>query len=180
MRTLGAHRMHIAGIPPSRVSRLSGARYDPVQTAHQSALIRLASITESFCAEALVAAAESLSQPGLNPTMQIIWNDAVISATRTWHDQKKSYDTWLQVKVSWETIDAIADARNAVAHGLGSLTRQQLRNETAVQARLKKLGVSVIGRNVELSDSSLYGLGARCRDFIVGLDAALQARLSAP
>jgi hypothetical protein len=180
MRTLGAHRTSAAGMSPAGPSRLTTGRHDRLQVAHQATLIRLASITEAYCADALVSAAEQLAQPGRSVTMQAIWDETAISATRSWQSQKTAYKDWLSLTIAWGTIDAVADARNAVAHGLGSLTRQQIRKESAVRGRLTSLGVTLVGRDVELSDGSLQGLGVKCRDFILELDSNLQARLRLP
>jgi hypothetical protein len=180
MRTLGSHRTRLAGLAPAVPSRLRATRTDRVQVACQSTLIRFASITEAYCADALVEAAEQLAQPGRARTMQTIWDEAAVAATRTWNDQKSAYKTWLGVTISWATIDAVADARNAVAHGLGSLTRQQMRKRAAVDARLAQLGVALVGRDLELNDASLQGVALKCRDFIFALDGKVQARLQAP
>jgi hypothetical protein len=180
MRTLGGHRTRLAGLAPAVPSRLGATRNDRVQVACQSTLIRFASITEAYCADALVDAAERLAQPGRARTMQAIWNEAAIAATRTWNDQKSAYKTWLGVTISWETIDAVADARNAVAHGLGSLTRQQMRKQASVTARLAQLGIALVGRDLDLNDTSLQGVALKCRDFIFTLDGKLQARLELP
>ena len=180
MRTLGAHRTQISGMTATPPARLGTSGHDRFQVAHQATLIRKASITEAYCADALLAAAEALAQPSTTSTMQTMWEELAISATRTWKDQQSAFKNWVGVTIKWDTIDGMADARNAVAHGLGSLTRQQLRNEARVRSRLTKVGLSVTGRDIQLTDTTLQGLAIKCRDFILDLDQKVQVRLAAP
>jgi hypothetical protein len=180
MRTVGAHRTHLAAMAVPPRARLSTPRHNPHQVAHQATLIRLASITEAYCAGALIAATEALAQPSRTQTMQQMWDEMAISATRTWKDQQAAYKNWVGVTIKWDTVDGLADARNAIAHGLGSLTRQQVLKEAAVRGRLVKVGITLVGRDLELSDTSLHGLALRCRDFILDLDVRIQARLASP
>ncbi len=180
MRTLGNHRTQTARATAATPTRLATQRPDANQVAQQATLIRLASITEAYCADALLEAAEALGQPSTTPVMQIMWDELAISATRTWKDQQSAYKSWIGVTIKWDTVDGMADARNAVAHGLGSLTRQQLRREAAVRHRLKGVGLSLAGRDLALTDTSLHGLALKCRDFILELDQQLQAKLTGP
>jgi hypothetical protein len=181
MRTLAAHRGHVAGMKAagdrSRVGRFA---HDRVQAAHQSTLIRFQSITESFCAETLLDAAERLGTPAKSVTAATIWEEAAVAGTRTWEDQQRSYKNWLQVSLDWSVIKTMADVRNAVAHGLGTLTRRQLQSEQAVTNRIRGLGIPVVARVVILSDPALRGLAVKSRDFIYILDDAVQTRVRTP
>jgi 3-mercaptopyruvate sulfurtransferase SseA len=66
--------------------------------------------------------------------------------------------------------------RNAVAHGLGKLTRRQLRSEQSVKSKLKAAGITVDDNRIVLSDDSLAAAASACRDFIERLDLTVQAR----
>ena len=77
-----------------------------------------------------------------------------------------------------ETSAAVTSSRtrNAVAHGLGKLTRRQLRSEQSVKSKLKTAGIRVGDNRIALSDDSLAAAASACRDFIERLDLAVQAR----
>ncbi|MGH3712659.1 MAG: hypothetical protein ACRDT4_04250 [Micromonosporaceae bacterium] len=103
-------------------------------------------------------------------------DEAVIRGTSTWQEQKKSYKDWLGVDEDWKAVERLAEARNAVAHGLGKLTRRQLRSEQSVKSKLKGAGITVDDNRVVLTDDSLAAAASACRDFIERLDLAVQAR----
>ncbi|MGB8960896.1 MAG: hypothetical protein WCC38_02910 [Pseudonocardiaceae bacterium] len=103
-------------------------------------------------------------------------DEAVIRGTNSWRDQEKSYKDWLGVKEDWKAVEHLAEARNAVAHSLGKLTRRQLRSEQSVKSTLKAAGITVDDNRIVLSDDSLAAAASACRDFIERLDLAVQAR----
>jgi hypothetical protein len=138
--------------------------------------VRLLSITETFAAELLSREVERAVASGQSVTALKVADAAVISATSGWQDQQKSYKDWLDVKVDWKAVDRLAEARNAVAHGLGKLTKRQLRTKQSVKAKLEAAGIRVEDNRIVLSDKSLAAAASACRDFIERLDLAVQAR----
>ncbi len=112
----------------------------------------------------------------LSVTATKVADEAVIRGTSTWQDQQKSYKEWLGINEDWKAVERLAEARNAVAHGLGKLTRRQLRNEQGVKSKLKAAGIAVNNNTILLSDDSLLAAAAACRDFIERVDIAVQAR----
>lgn len=180
MQTLGAYLSQAPTLAAGSRMRLPRAGNNKLEIAQQASIIRLASITESFCADALIAAAERLGRPGSSTTMQAIWEESVINATRTWAAQQKAYKDWLDVRIKWTAVDDLATARNAIAHGLGSLTRQQQRSHVAVKAQLSRVDITLNGLDLVLTDQSVRGLALKCRTFILELDAAIEARLQKP
>lgn len=180
MRTVGGYQSQVLSFVPPRASRLPSRGHDRIAVAQQASIIRLASITEAFCVDALIEAAEELGQPGSSTTMQTIWEESVINATRSWPAQQKAYKDWLDLKIKWETIDAMATARNAIAHGLGALTRRQLRKPHLAKTQLARLDIGLNGSDLILSDQSVRGLAHKCRDFILDLDSQLATRLQNP
>lgn len=111
-----------------------------------------------------------------NKTAAKVADDAVIRGTSSWQDQKKSYKDWLSVEEDWKAVERLAEARNAVAHGLGKLTRRQLRSEQSVKSKLKAAGITVDDNRIVLSDENLAAAASACREFIERLDIAVQAR----
>lgn len=176
-RTLGAHRAAIAALklrPPTRLRVAPDG--DPIQDRCQATLVRLLSITEAFASDMLSREVDlSVANAG-SVTATRVADDAVIRGTSTWQDQKKSYKDWLGVDEDWKAVERLAEARNAVAHGLGKLTRRQLRSEQSVKSKLSAAGITIDDNRVVLSDASLAAATVACRNFIERLDLAVQAR----
>lgn len=176
-RTLGAHRAAVAALKPRPLTRLrTSPDGDPVQDRCQATLIRLLSITEAFASEMLSREVDRAVADMSNKTATKVADDAVIRGTSSWQDQKKSYKDWLGVEEDWKAVERLAEARNAVAHGLGKLTRRQLRSEQSVKSKLKAAGIIIEDNRIVLSDENLAAAASACREFIERLDMAVQAR----
>lgn len=176
-RTLGAHRAAIAAIGSQPLTRLRiSPDGDPVQERCQATLIRLLSITEAFASDMLSREVDGAIARVGSATAAKVADDALIRGTSTWQDQKKSYKDWLGVNEDWKAVERLAEARNAVAHGLGKLTRRQLRSEQSVKSKLKAARITVNDNRIVLSDDNLAAAASACRDFIEKLDLAVQSR----
>jgi hypothetical protein len=176
-QTLGAHRTAVTALRLRRPPRLpSGAIPDAEQIQCQSTLVRLLSVTEAFASELLVREVEKAAARARSASIDHIWDDAAIKGTSTWTEQKDAYSNWLGVKEDWKVVERLAIARNAVAHGLGTLTRRQLRKEASVRSKLREAGITLVGIRIVLSDAALSSAAADCRDLIQRLDLAVQAR----
>lgn len=176
-RTLAAHRFVIAALKAHRQERRLGASVqDRVQLQRQATLVRLLSITESFAATRLTAEVEPKFAALTGEAPRRIWEAAAISATRTWSEQSAAYKGWLGVSIKNEDVETLAQARNAVAHGLGNLTRQQLRSGSAVVDQLTKFGICVEDGRIELAEDDIGRAAEVCRTQIAAIDSAVQAR----
>jgi hypothetical protein len=176
-QTLGAHRTAVAALRPLRPPRLPSGRIpDTEQIQCQSTLVRLLSITESFASQLLLREIDKTATRAQSVSIDRIWDDAAIRGTSTWNEQKDSYANWLGVKVDWKVVERLAEARNAVAHGLGTLTRRQLRKEASVRSKLQEAGIALTGIRIVLSEAALSSAASDCRDLIHRLDFAVQAR----
>lgn len=176
-RTLGAHRAAVAALKSQPRSRLRPSPDgDPVQDRCQATLVRLLSVTEAFASDLLSRKIDQALAGASNPAATKIADEAVIRGTNGWADQERAYKDWLGVKEDWKAVDRLAEARNAVAHGLGKLTRRQMRNEQSVKDKLKAVGIIVVDNRVVLSDEILAAAASACRDFIERLDLAVQAK----
>jgi hypothetical protein len=154
--TLGAHRTAMAALRPLRPPRLPSGRIpDTEQIQCQSTLVRLLSITESFASQLLVQEIDRYAARAQSVAIDRIWDDAAIRGTNTWNEQKESYAKWLGVTVDWKVVERLAEARNAIAHGLGTLTRRQLRKEASVRSKLREAGIALNGIRIILSDAAL-------------------------
>ncbi|OBJ00880.1 hypothetical protein A5624_00530 [Mycobacterium sp. 1482292.6] len=121
---------------------------------------------------------EPIVDPSRHRSVSAIWERAAISATNTWKDQKTALQDWFGVRLSngdWRPVEQLVEARNAIAHGLGTLTRRQLRNQQAVRATLAAAGIVVNQSNeLVLDDEVLRKAAVACRQLIVAYDVALQ------
>lgn len=173
---LGTHRSAVAALRPRPLSRLRPSTDDDVeQDQCQATLLRLLSITEAFAAELLYRKVDEAIAGASGPAALKVAEDAAIRGTASWKDQQKAYKDWFGVEVNWKAVERLAEARNAVAHGLGRLTRRQRRNEASVRGKLKEIGIEVDGYRVMLSDSTLASAASACRDFVEKLDLAAHA-----
>lgn len=176
-RTLGAHRAAVAALRPRPLPRLRvSPDGDPVQDRCQGTLVRLLSITEAFASDMLSREVDRAVAGARNATATKVADEAVIRGTSTWQEQKKSYKDWLGVDEDWKAVERLAEARNAVAHGLGKLTRRQLRSERSVKSKLKAAGITIDDNKIVLSDDNLATAASACRDLIERLDLAIQNR----
>jgi len=176
-QTLGAHRTAVAALRPRPRGRLAaGGPGEATQIQCQSSLVRLLSITESFAAQLLLGEVDKAAARAKSASINSMWEDAAVKATNTWKEQKTAYKNWLGVDPDWKVVERLAEARNAVAHGLGTLTRRQMRNEQSVRHKLKDAGISLVGIRIVLSDAALASAAAGCRDLIHRVDLAVQVR----
>jgi hypothetical protein len=136
----------------------------------------LLSITESFTSQLLLREIDKVVARARSASIDSVWDDAAIRGTSTWREQQDAYINWLGVKEEWKVVEQLAEARNAVAHGLGTLTRRQLRKEASVRSKLKAAGITLTGIRIVLSDAALASAATDCRDLIHRIDLAVQAR----
>lgn len=176
-QTLGAHRTAIAALRTRPLPRLgTGRANDAEQIQCQSTLVRLLSITESFASELLLREVDKVTARSRSAAVDSLWDEAAVRGTNSWREQQTSYRDWLGVTEDWTAVERLAEARNAVAHGLGTLTRRQLRKEASVRDKLKKAGIPLTGIRIVLSDPALASAASDCRDLIHRIDLAVQAR----
>lgn len=177
-RTLGAHRTAALSLAPrSPSTRLATAPDERHQIQCQATLLRLLSITESFAAETLLRHAEQAVDPSAHLITEKIWDRAATTAVSAWQEQEKHYTAWLGVRdVDWQPMHRLAHARNAIAHGLGTLTRLQRRKHQSVHAALRTAAIPTDGDRIRLDDNAVSHAAATCRTFINSLDAAVQQR----
>lgn len=177
-KTLGAHRTAAAAFksqPSVRLHHLLPA--DARQVQRQSTLLRLISITESFAGDLLTREMEVIVARADSSPVDVIWDDAAVKATSSWREQREAYKKWFGVtQVDWSVIDKLAHARNAVAHGLGNLTRRQLRDLASVRSALQSVNITLNGTRIVLTDDTLSNAAQSCRKLIYDLDLAVQVR----
>ena len=162
-------RGRLRALPTSSASR---------QIRAQSALMRLVSIVESHTVRELVNRIEPHIPEPRSPILQDIYVSAEDRAIASWPNMIEAYKRWLGVRVGkweeWNKMEAILDARNAVAHGVGELTRRQARkNQVTLVASLELIGIAINGTRLEFSDSGIREVANVGRRFVGWLDQQL-------
>ncbi|WP_063130228.1 hypothetical protein [Nocardia fusca] len=158
-RTLAYHQIAAAAFPVEPAGRLRpDAAADRVQEQRQATLLRPLSTTEAFAADLLAREVEQTFESLSSEVLTAAVDDSLISASNTWDSQRQAYKKWLSIikpAVDWTPIERLADARNAIAHGLGELTRRQKQSGTSIPARLLNAGIVVVDSRVVLTDANV-------------------------
>ncbi len=123
----------------------------------QATLTRLISITEAFLARRLVDRAEARVLPAADSIREAVWTKAEEQATGSWPNLAAHYAKWLSVPLAkngdFKRVLVHVDARNAVAHGVGELTRRQRRQGRSLTDALSAEGYVLVGGRVDISES---------------------------
>lgn len=187
MATLAQHRRQEAALAPTSPLRLGRLRTLPTssgsaQVRRQATMMRLMSIVEAFVADRLVERFEPHVPPPRTLILEDVYVRAEDNAIGSWPKMTEHYGRWFNIKFNatacpaWQRIDAMTNARNAVAHGLGELTRRMARKGThQLQRDFATLGISVSGNAVAISERALRECALTGREFIEWLDEKLEA-----
>ncbi len=139
--------------------------------------MRLVSIAEEVSLGLLVEATERVLPQGT--VMRALWDF-----------QREATDTWPQRLGVWKRVHSITvgasfqrygefvgfvEARNAIVHGLGSLTEKQMRDRERTVARLRGARIPVTGTRLGLHRFHVDLCASVVREFIVWLDGEAAA-----
>lgn len=185
MTTLAQHRRQEAVLersrPPSRGRLIPATSAWSVQIRRQATLVRITSIIESYVTEQLVQRFELHAPPPLPDILKDVYVRAENDAIASWPRMTEHYKRWFKIKISrqtcpaWGRVEALTDARNAVSHGLGELTRRMARsNLDQLRQDLATIDVAMAGNALELTESSLRQAASAGREFIEWLDDELE------
>jgi hypothetical protein len=172
--------------PSGRLSTLPAGSTASLMRA-ESTLIRMISITESFCFGELARHLEEKAPLPRTDLIERLYLDAEERAMSSWSQAATAFKTWTKVTLgdqgaTWQNFRAIVEARNAVIHGLGSFTSRQRRDKsyTGTQKMLGKLGFDVADDRVRVTPSALRTSGPLCIDVMTWIDLELPALQTAP
>jgi hypothetical protein len=148
------------------------------QARAQSTLLRLVSIAEAHAVNELVMRVEPHAPAPRTPILEDIYTAAEDRAISSWPSTADSYKRWLGINLrkcpEWKKMEAAFDARNAIAHGLGQLTRRQSRkDQAALEASLKLINVAIRGVRLDVSDATIKEVANVFRHFVAWLDQEL-------
>lgn len=185
MGTLAQHRRQEAVLATTRRPlrgrlRALTATTAPVQIRRQATLLRIMSIVEAFVADQLVQRFEPHAPPPRPAILDDVFVRAEDAAISTWPKMIEHYGRWFDIKLSrtkcppWRRVEAMTNARNAIAHGLGELTRRMARKGTReLELDFATLGLTLSGNSVTISEDSLRRAAETAREFIDWLDLEL-------
>jgi hypothetical protein len=140
----------------------------------EDALVRLIAIAEEF-SYGLLLEVTDLKLP-TDDRVTTLWETHVDRETETWEQRiatwRRMHALSIPASPRYDVLFGFIQARNAIVHGLGSLTRKQLRDRAKSVARLKAARITVAGDRLELNDRHVDGCADTVRAFIRWLDDA--------
>lgn len=176
-QTLGLHLMQTVTSQGARTSaRLAPPTFDGLQVQRQATFLRMISITEAFCVDRLLELAVEEVLPARNNIRTLIWDKASTSAVSTWPAIQEAYKNWFNVKPSWARINQLIEVRNAIAHGLGQLTRIQRAKRESTVTKVAQAGISLKGDRIVLEEVNLLQAKDACVELISEVDRLVQEK----
>lgn len=150
------------------------------QVRRQAVLLRTVSIVEAFMTDGLVRRVEPHAPPPRTSILEDIYTRAEDAAIASWPKLHSHYGSWLGIKItqtvcpSWRRIGAMTNVRNAIAHGMGELTRRMARKDlTQLRHDFATIDVAIAESAVCLSELSLRSSATTAREFIEWVDEQL-------
>jgi hypothetical protein len=140
----------------------------------RDALLRLVTTAEMFAGEHLL----DLMDQRL-PTDDLVarlWDERAPRIIRDWPNRLGAWNDLFDVEwryAHWTEVNGFVTARNIIAHGMGRLTRSQLRKGRVREDILTKLGQAKLkldGHELVLSDADIERCAGRVVEFVGWLD----------
>jgi hypothetical protein len=176
-RALALYRDQQAATAPSpqpRIPPLLGNLGVDRQTliAHD-AIFRLVAVAEDFSLLRLIEITEDLLPAGR--LVEVLWEGELDRSMDTWDSRLGAWSRLHQIEVKsqlprYDRLDGFIQARNAIAHGLGQLTRKQSGNRAATVQRLAAAGIKTNGDVLILGLENVETCAAVCESFVLWLD----------
>jgi hypothetical protein len=173
------------GASSSLLELASGARLAGTEVVlladprHFLVLPHITAVAEQFSHALLIEASER--QIDLTHPFRLeLWKKAEQQAEGAWPEHIEAWKRWHNVRLRecpmFSRFDAFVEARNAIMHGLGNLTRRQLRKDggRSLKEQLAKVGIQVQGTRLVVTPSSVKLSAEVSRDFIAWLDQAVR------
>lgn len=152
------------------------------QVRQYATLLRMISILEAFTTASLVDRVEPLVPQSGTKVLQDIYERAEDRAIGSWPEIRNHYSAWLGINLQeksfsrWGELQALLDARNAIVHGMGRLTRRLARKDlTALRRHFATLDLGLVGDEVQVPNNALGNAARLSCDFIRWLDSELRS-----
>lgn len=98
-----------------------------------------------------------------------------LAASANWGKRQESFKRIHGFQLSkcdrWKEVEGATHARHSIAHGLGRLTASQRQNPNFA-TWVGRVGISVSGGAVVVSDAAVDAVFDACRGFIIAVDSA--------
>ena len=138
------------------------------------AILRLVAIAEDFSFGRLADKTEHLLP--VHHLVDLLWDSELDRSGDTWHGRLGLWQRLYGVNVrdtfpSYSALAGFIEARNAITHGLGELTRRQRGARERTRQRLRQAGVGVQHDAVVVLEEQVEFCAQVVREFIVWLDA---------
>jgi hypothetical protein len=137
------------------------------------AIAQLVATAEHFSAALLIESAED-TLAGAPHIAQALWRRQQNRVDSTWDSQVDAWNSYLEIDFRaheyFPALMPFIEARNSVVHGLGELSRRQLKDRTATIKVLSDGGFSVKGNTVTMHDSTVASCRNIALNFIIWLD----------
>lgn len=185
MHTLAQHRRGeyaLSRIAPSR-GRLATQPTGAVarQVRAHGTVVRIVSIAESFANQQLVTRLEMQAPPPRTQFIESLYVREENNAVSSWDKIRENYKKWVDgVQLvrcdKYEVVMTFVEARNAIVHGLGALTKRQVRapSRAALIDSLTALDITVDRvYRLTISEDAVKKAALACRAFISSLDLEL-------
>lgn len=129
-------------------------------TRHANALTDLVAVSEHFTVARLLSA---------RPT-------ATSHEVRSWIERQKAWKKYTGVRLesyaAWNPLLGYVEVRNALQHGLGRLTSQQLNTRRdQILGQIRAAGVQLNGDRVEVTEVDVDRRAMTCSGFVIFLDS---------
>lgn len=146
----------------------------------QGYFFRVVAIVEAYTDAALEAMFRRVV-PASSAAATRLLETHLLDAAQRWETRKKSFSEHHSLPLGdaavgfpgWSKLDGMIEVRNTIAHGLGSLTRQQRQNPLRTAARCAQVGVRIDAGQVIVDNVSLGAAAQVAEDFVRWLDPKL-------
>jgi hypothetical protein len=164
---------------PPAGSASGGLRGWPVEAGEpayesQDTILRLVAIAEEFSIGRLIDAIE-VTLPS-DPIVSALWDAELDRSGDTWPKRTALWKKYKRVNVKefpqHTQLQGFIHARNSIAHGLGALTRRQLRNRTSTTQALRAANIRLHGDRLVIDSTHVEVCALVVKEFVGWLDGS--------
>ncbi|MPZ51780.1 MAG: hypothetical protein GEU79_03440 [Acidimicrobiia bacterium] len=147
---------------------------DPQQIRACADYLRMVGLVEAFTDSVYQSLVESAASASSEVVTRAL-DEHLVASSLSWRNRREAFQhihgILLPRSPRWKDLEGgVLVVRNAIAHGLGELTRKQ-RRKTDIYQRLRQINVRLIDGQVRLEEDSLRVCAEISRSYIEWLDA---------
>lgn len=168
------------GLSPVNVtrSRLGLSATQVTELPAHDAIVRMVSYAEHYASTELRATVET-RLTGEGPIYDAARAQITHQLDANWHSRSTRSKSWLaldlRAQASFRRLEGFVEARNAIVHGLGELTDQQLSNSRRKKThqRLREARIPLSGRRLLIEERHVVSCAENVCAFAAWLDASI-------